>query len=239
MLVVETIAKIRRAYFQDKKPIKQICRELRVSRKTVRKVVRSGATEFTYERSVQPQPKIGPWRDELDRMLAENARKPKRDRLTAIRIFEELQTLGYEGGYDAVRRYAAAWSKAESAASAAAFVPLSFDPGEAYQFDWSHEIVLIDGVTTTVKVAHVRLCHSRMVFVRAYPRETQEIVARHRSWDRATSQVVDGDDRDGAARGRRDQVSMSLSGVVVSFSLGVSVSRWLSPSMSLSDVAVV
>jgi hypothetical protein len=106
------------------KPIKQICRELRVSRKTVRKVVRSGATEFTYERSVQPQPKIGPWRDELERMLAENARKPKRDRLTAIRIFEELQTLGYEGGYDAVRRYAAAWSKAESAASAAAFVPL-------------------------------------------------------------------------------------------------------------------
>ena len=74
------------------KPIKQICRELRVSRKTVRKVVRSGATEFTYERSVQPQPKIGPWRDELDRMLAENARKPKRDRLTAIRK---------DGGYNA------------------------------------------------------------------------------------------------------------------------------------------
>jgi len=60
--------------------------------------------------------------------------------------------------------------------SAAAYVPLSFDPGEAYQFDWSHEIVLIDGVTTTVKVAHVRLCHSRMPFVRAYPRETQEML---------------------------------------------------------------
>jgi hypothetical protein len=28
----------------------------------------------------------------------------------------------------------------------------------------------------TVKVAHVRLCHSRMMFVRAYPRETQEMV---------------------------------------------------------------
>jgi hypothetical protein len=26
-------------------------------------------------------------------------------------------------------------------------VPLSFAPGEAYQFDWSHEIVLINGVT--------------------------------------------------------------------------------------------
>jgi transposase len=124
MLVVETIAKIRRAYFQDKKPIKQICRELRVSRKTVRKVVRSGATEFTYERSVQPLPKIGPWQDKLDAMLAENARRPGRERLTHIRLFEELRAQGYEGGYDAVRRYAAAWSKAESAASAAAFVPL-------------------------------------------------------------------------------------------------------------------
>ena len=59
---------------------------------------------------------------------------------------------------------------------AEAFVPLSFAPGEAYQFDWSHEIVLINGTTVTVKVAHVRLCHSRMLFVRAYPRETQEMV---------------------------------------------------------------
>ena len=58
MLVVETNGKIRRAYFQDKKPIKQICRELRVSRKTVRKVIQSGATEFTYTRSLQPQANV-------------------------------------------------------------------------------------------------------------------------------------------------------------------------------------
>ncbi len=51
-----------------------------------------------------------------------------------------------------------------------------YAPGEAYQFDWSHEIVVLGGVTTTVKVAHVRLCHSRMMYVRAYPRETQEMV---------------------------------------------------------------
>jgi len=38
------------------------------------------------------------------------------------------------------------------------------------------EVVLINGTTVTVKVAHVRLCHSRMLFVRAYPRETQEMV---------------------------------------------------------------
>ena len=44
MLVVETIAKIRRAYFVQKKPIKEICRDLHVSRKVVRKVIRSDAT---------------------------------------------------------------------------------------------------------------------------------------------------------------------------------------------------
>ena len=75
-----------------------------------------------------------------------------------------------------MRRYASSWKRRDEAASSSAFVPLSFDPGEAFQFDWSHEIVVIDGVTTTVKVAHARLCCSRMPFVRAYPRETQEMV---------------------------------------------------------------
>ena len=71
-----------------------------------------------------------------------------------VRVFEELQELGCRGGYDAVRRYAAAWHRDRSAPPTAAYVPLSFAPGEAYQFDWSHEVVLIDGITTTVKIAH-------------------------------------------------------------------------------------
>src|SRR6516164_7766874 len=176
MLVLETIAKIRRAYFVQGKPIKAIGRELRVSRKVIRKVLRTGATQFEYERSVQPRPKIGPWQEELDRLLSENEGKPARERLTLIRVFEELRGLGYAGGYDAIRRYAKTWRRERSAATTTAHVPLSFAAGEAYQFDWSHEIVVIGGVTTKVKVAHVRLCHSRMPFVRAYPRESQEMV---------------------------------------------------------------
>ena len=176
MFVVETIARTRRAHFVQGKSIKLICRELRVSRKVVRKVLRSEATEFRYEREAQPLPRIGPWRDELDRLLASNEAKPSRERLTLVRVFEALRALGYEGGYDAVRRYARAWARQQAATSADAHVPLSFAPGEAYQFDWSHEIVLINGTTVTVKVAHLRLCHSRMLFARAYPRERQEMV---------------------------------------------------------------
>jgi len=176
MLVVETIAKIRRAFLVQGKSIKAICRELRVSRKVVRKVLRSEATEFRYEREEQPLPRIGPWQEALDQLLKANEGKAHRERLTLIRIFEVLRGQGYEGGYDAVRRYARSWQRDRAATSVDAYVPLSFAPGEAYQFDWSHEIVLINGTTVTVKVAHVRLCHSRMLFVRAYPRETQEMV---------------------------------------------------------------
>ena len=163
MLVVETIAKIRRAYFVHGQPIKAICRELGVSRKVVRKVIRSEATEFRYERETQPLPKMGPWSAELDRLLVANESKAARERLTLIRLFEELRGLGYAGGYDTVRRYARRWSQERGASTTSAYVPLSFEPGEAYQFDWSHEVVLLSGVTIIVKMAHVRLCHGRML----------------------------------------------------------------------------
>jgi hypothetical protein len=103
-------------------------------------------------------------------------RQPLRSTHTTSSRDHTLRALGYEGGYDAVRRYARSWSRGHAAQTATAFVPLSFAPGEAYQFDWSHEIVLMNGVTVTAKVAHLRLCHSRMMFIRAYPRETQEMV---------------------------------------------------------------
>jgi len=176
MLIVETIGRIRREHFVKGKGIKAIARDLKLSRNTVRKVLRSDTTSFEYERAVQPQPKLGPWRDQLDALLLGNEGKAARERLTLMRIFETLRVLGYDGSYDAVRRYAKVWRRERGATTAQAYVPLRFAPGEAYQFDWSHEIVLLNGVTVTVKVAHVRLCHSRMLFVRAYPRETQEMV---------------------------------------------------------------
>jgi transposase len=176
MLIVETIGRIRREHWVKGKSIKEIARDLKVSRNTVRKVLRSGETSFSYEREVQPRPKIGRWKAELDRLLAKNAGTAARERLTLIRLFEELRALGYDGGYDAVRRYARVWGRQHAGQMAEAYVPLSFAPGEAYQFDWSHEVVLMSGVTVPMKVAHIRLCHSRMMFVRAYPRETQEMV---------------------------------------------------------------
>jgi hypothetical protein len=70
-----------------------------------------GATSFECERDVQPRPKLGRWTEDLDTLLTGNAAKPAREQLTLIRIFEELRRRGYDGGYDAVRRYARRWAK--------------------------------------------------------------------------------------------------------------------------------
>jgi hypothetical protein len=51
---------------------------------------------------------------------------------------------------------------------------MSFAPGEAYQFDWSHETTTLQGLPLTIKAAHMKLSHSRMPFVRAYFRDTQQ-----------------------------------------------------------------
>ena len=66
MLIVETIAKIRRYYFIKKKGIKEISRDLNVSRNTVRKVIRNNNTRHDYIRDHQPVPKFGPYINMLE-----------------------------------------------------------------------------------------------------------------------------------------------------------------------------
>ena len=110
MLIVETIGRIRREYFVQGKTIREIARDLKLSRNTVRKVLRSAETAFSYGRQVHPRPKLGRWTEDLDQLLGRNADAPARERMTLIRIFEELRALGYGGGYDgAVRRNCQRW----------------------------------------------------------------------------------------------------------------------------------
>ena len=105
---MDTIGRVRRAYWVQKKKIKAIARELRLSRGTVRRIVRSGETVLSYERKEQPLPKLGPFVEQLDKLLEANMAKRKRERLTTKRLTEQLKEAGYAGGYDSVRRYALA-----------------------------------------------------------------------------------------------------------------------------------
>ena len=176
MLTVETIRKIRLAVLRDGKSIRQTAKDLRLSKNTVKKAIRSGETSFQYERSNQPRPKLGPFIDMLKGFLEEDEKLPRKLRRTAQILFEELQLNGYEGGYDSVRRYVQRWHQDQRSLPKEVFIPLVFDPAEAFQFDWSHEWVDLDGSRVKAKVAHIRLCHSRYFLCIAYPRETQEMV---------------------------------------------------------------
>jgi len=94
MLVVETIARIRRAFFVQGKAIKAICRDLGVSRKVVREVIRSGETEFRYHREDQPLPKIGRWRGILDELLRANEAKRETQQYVRIELLGSVRRNG-------------------------------------------------------------------------------------------------------------------------------------------------
>ena len=148
----------------------------------MRKRVASGQAEAKWMRaafSTTRAPILSRLRrmEELERQLVANAKKERKDRLSLLQIHEDLASQGNEGGYDAVRRYARVWRRRRRLLSPSqAFVPLIFDPGEAYQFDWSHEYAVLSGTTNRVKAAHMRLCHSRMQLVQIFPRESREML---------------------------------------------------------------
>lgn len=83
---------------------------------------------------------------------------------------------GFNGAYDSIQRFVKQWKEQERIGSSKAFVPLAFEPGDAMQFDWSLEHVMIGGLAQTVKVGHFRLCYSRKLFLVAFPREQLEMV---------------------------------------------------------------
>ena len=55
-------------------------------------------------------------------------------------------------------------------------MPLSFELGEAFQFDWSDEAMVVGGVFYNVQVAHLKLCASRAFWLVAYPSQGHEML---------------------------------------------------------------
>lgn len=175
MIVLETEAKIRRWYHVGKQSIKEISRTLGISRNTVRRIVRQQSIGNAYKRTGQPVPKLGEYKNQLEIWLLEDSKLPKNQRCSSRKLHDRLKAQGYCGAYDSVQRFVKDWLF-ESGKVGQAYIPLYFEPGEAYQFDWSQETVELGGVIQIVKVAHFRLCYSRLSFVIAYNRETQEML---------------------------------------------------------------
>lgn len=171
------VGEIRRMHRVEGYSIREISKRLHVCRNTVRNVLRTDrGEEAKYERKNAHKPKLGAYEDKLREILQEELNKPPRQRRNAILLYEELQGYGYEGAVDSVRRFANRWRTERNETGIEAFIPLVFMPGDAMQFDWSTERVMIAGIPTVVKAAQVRLCHSRMCLVQVFRYERQEMM---------------------------------------------------------------
>ena len=172
---MESAAKIRRWVLREGRSIHSVSRETGLSRNTIKKYLKDSSPP-TYRRSKAPVlHKLAAFEDRLRCLFEHDLGLPRRERRCANTLYEQLVKDGYPGSYSPVCRFVKKL-KAQSADLSGAFIPLHFQIGDAMQFDWSEEHVVLGGVSQKIKVAHFRLCHSRKSFVVAYPNEVQEMV---------------------------------------------------------------
>ncbi len=152
-------------------PIREITRRTGLSRNTVRKYLASGVVEPRYPNRRSPS-KLDDYELTLTSWLFRESLRHRKQRRSIRQLHSDLVQLGYTGSYDRVAAFARVWrqeqQEARRTAAGNTFVPLSFAPGEAFQFDWSGDYALINGVSTKLQIAHFKLSHSRAFFLRAY-----------------------------------------------------------------------
>lgn len=171
---MDMLGKVRRMYMRDRLSISEIARRTGLSRNTVRRWLRApGDLEPHYERSVGVR-KLTDYEAILIAALKADGLRHKHSRRTARALFLQIRAQGYRGSYSRVTDFIRAWRNESSLGQA--FVPLSFEQGEAFQFDWSEEGVVVGGVFHKAQVAHMKLCASRGFFLVAYPSQSHEML---------------------------------------------------------------
>jgi len=174
---MDMIGKVKRMHFRDHLSFSDIARRTGLSRNTVKKWVKAPVeVEPRYRRDAVPG-KLSAYEEALVQMLQADARRQKRERRTARALHTELKAQGYEGGYSRLTDFIRAWRQGEGQAAATkAFVPLAFEWGEAFQFDWSEEGLVIGGVYRRMQVSHLKLCANRAFWLVAYPSQGHEML---------------------------------------------------------------
>jgi transposase len=173
---MELLGKIRRMHVREKLSERAIAKRTGLSRNTVHKWLKTPD-------KVQPPKyargkgfsKLEDFTAELEQALKADALRPKQDRRTAHALFTQIKASGYLGGYTRVTDFMRAW-RASAGKNIKAFVPLKFDLGEAFQFDWSEEGMVIGGIYHRMQVSHMKLCASRAFWLVAYPSQGHEML---------------------------------------------------------------
>jgi transposase len=160
-------------------PIREIARRTGLSRNTIKKYLRAGIVEPQFQSLDRPS-KLDPFAEKLTGWLVTEQRKSRKERRTAKQMHADLVQLGFDGSYERVASFVREWKgerqRATHTTGRGTFVPLVFQPGEAFQFDWSEDWASVGGERIKLQVAHIKLSHSRAFLVRAYLLQTHEML---------------------------------------------------------------
>lgn len=173
-----TLSKLRRLVRRDGVSVREAARRLGLSRNTAAKwLAQDEMVEPRYPKRVGAASILDPYKEQLAIWLKADAHRGKRDRRGTKAMFEALRALGYGGSRGPVYEFCKRWREAqENAPRHAGFVPLSFELGEAFQFDWSCEYAFIAGLRRRLEVAHTKLAASRAFVLVAYYAQAHEML---------------------------------------------------------------
>jgi transposase len=176
VITMEFLGKIRRMHVRDKMSERSIARRTGLSRNTVHKWLQA-PEEVEVPKYVRAKKfgKLAGFTLELEQALKADASRNKQDRRSARALFAQIKVSGYVGSYSRVTDYIRAW-RADAGKGIKAFVPLRFELGDAFQFDWSEEGLVVGGIYHRMQVSHMKLCASRAFWLVAYPSQGHEML---------------------------------------------------------------
>lgn len=179
MIDVALLSVIRRWHHRDGMPIREVARRTGLSRNTVRKYLATDIVEPQYPKRKTPS-KLDDYEHTLTNWLNRETRRHRKQRKTVRQLHKDLVDIGFTGSYDRVAAFARQWrqeqQEAKRTSSKNTYVPLQFAPGEAFQFDWSEDYAVINGVNTKLMIAHFKFSYSRAFILRAYLTQSHEML---------------------------------------------------------------
>ncbi|MES2291581.1 MAG: IS21 family transposase, partial [Pseudomonadota bacterium] len=145
---MDLLSVIRRWHFREELPIREIERRTGLSRNTIRKYLRAETLVPQFRVPERPS-KLDPFAEKLTAWLRVEAGKSRKQKRTAKQLYADLTVLGFTGSYGRVAAFVREWKlerqRDQQTSGRGTFVPLAFQPGEAFQFDWSEDYALLGG----------------------------------------------------------------------------------------------
>jgi transposase len=149
--------------------VRQVARELHLSRNTVRRYV-EGAEPGWRKPAARSRPTLEAVRPRLEEFLAEAPRwTGGKQRLTATQLHRLLVAEGRQVGVTLVKEFVAEWKRQRQEV----FVPLVYRPGDLAEVDFFEVLVDIAGERRKGWMFLLRLMHSGRDFAWLYDRQDQ------------------------------------------------------------------